>query len=56
VLAFFALAAGDPAGACAALADFVAHVRAQAGKAIPAAQAQQLVAAATRIRTQLGCA
>jgi hypothetical protein len=51
-----ALATGSPAGACAALADFVAHVQAQADKHIPAAQAQQLVAAATRIRTQLGCA
>jgi hypothetical protein len=42
------------AGACAALADSVAHVRAQTGEAIPAAQAQQLVADAARLRAQLG--
>jgi hypothetical protein len=50
-----ALTAGDGAGACGTLADFVALVQAQAGKSIDATTAQQLTAAATGIRSQLGC-
>jgi hypothetical protein len=50
-----ALQAGDGPGACSKLGDFIAHVRAQSGKKIPAGQAQQLTATATRIRAVIGC-
>ena len=50
-----ALAAGDQAGACGALGDFLNLVRAQTGKSIRPAQAVALTATATGIRTQLGC-
>ncbi len=51
-----ALAAGNSAGACGTLGDFIALVQAQASKSIvPASKAQQLVADATRIQTVLGC-
>lgn len=49
------LAAGDTAGSCATLADFLNLVRAQTGKKIPADTAAQLTADATRIRGVLGC-
>lgn len=48
--------AGDTAGACASLGDFLNEVRAQTGKKkLTAAQAEQLTGAANDIRTQLGC-
>jgi len=50
-----ALTRGDRAGACGTLADFLGLVRAQSGKSIPAAQAQQFLTEAGGIRTQLGC-
>ncbi|MGH7823448.1 MAG: FIMAH domain-containing protein [Candidatus Binatia bacterium] len=51
-----AVEAGDTGGACAALADFLNQVRAQAGKKkLTAAQAEQLSDAANDIRAQLGC-
>ena len=54
--ALSAAQAGDIAGACAGLADFLNEVRAQMGKKkLTAAQAQQLTDTANAIRTQLGC-
>jgi hypothetical protein len=50
-----ALAAHDTAGACAALQAFLNKVRAQAGKKLTTEQAQELISAASNIRTQLGC-
>jgi hypothetical protein len=50
-----ALAAGDTAGACAALDSLLAEVRAQSDKKIPVAQAQAITADATRIKTVIGC-
>jgi len=47
--------AGDTAGACTALSDFLNEVRAQTGKKLTAAQAQQLSAAANDIRALIGC-
>jgi hypothetical protein len=47
--------AGDSGGACSALSDFLNEVRAQAGKKLTEAQAQQLTAAANGIRAQIGC-
>jgi hypothetical protein len=47
--------AGNSAGACSALSDFLNEVRAQTGKKLTEAQAQQLSAAANDIRTQIGC-
>ena len=46
---------GDTAGTCGALSDFLNEVRAQAGKKLSVAQAQQLTAAANDIRAQIGC-
>jgi len=51
-----ALAAGDVAGACSALQDFVRHLRAQSGKKVSAATAAELTVAADAIRAALGCA
>lgn len=53
--ALAALAAGDAAGACSALQDFVDHLAAQSGKKVPAADAALLSAAAAAIREDLGC-
>jgi Tol biopolymer transport system component len=50
-----ALEAGDTATACARLSDFVNHTRAQSGKKLTAAQANQLIEEATSIRALLGC-
>jgi hypothetical protein len=47
--------AGDTAGACDSLAAFLNEVRAQAGKKLTEAQAQQLTAAANDIRAHIGC-
>ena len=46
---------GDSAGACNSLSAFLNEVRAQAGKKLNEAQAQQLTAAANDIRAQIGC-
>ena len=46
---------GDSAGACNSLSAFLNEVRAQAGKKLTEAQAQQLTAAANDIRAQIGC-
>jgi len=48
------LAAGDSAGAVAALSDFEHEVQAQTGKKLDAATAADLLAAAERIRAALG--
>jgi probable HAF family extracellular repeat protein len=50
-----ALAAGDTAGACAALQAFINETGAQAGKKIPLADAEAAIALAERIRQMLGC-
>ena len=50
-----ALSAGNTATACARMQDFLNEVKAQAGKKLTAAQANQLISAATQIRTVLGC-
>ena len=50
-----ALAAGDRAGACAALDSFLAEVQAQSGKKLTTAQAQALAADANRIKVVIGC-
>jgi hypothetical protein len=50
-----ALAVDDTAGACDALRAFLNQVKAQTGKKLTSAQAQQLTDAANDIRTQLGC-
>jgi hypothetical protein len=47
--------AGDSAEACNSLSAFLNEVRAQAGKKLTEAQAQQLTAAANDIRAQIGC-
>jgi hypothetical protein len=47
--------AGNMAGACGALADFLNEVRAQSGKKLTEAQAQQVTAAANDIRRLIGC-
>jgi hypothetical protein len=47
--------AGDTVGACDALTAFLNEVRAQAGKKLTEAQAQQVTAAANDIRAQIGC-
>jgi dipeptidyl aminopeptidase/acylaminoacyl peptidase len=49
------LNAGNTAVACARLADFVNHTRAQSGKKLTAAQATQLIDEANSIRAALGC-
>jgi hypothetical protein len=50
-----ALALGDTASACDSLQAFLNKVRAQAGKKLTPAQAEQLTTAVNEIRTQLGC-
>ncbi|HZH91002.1 MAG TPA: hypothetical protein VEX70_10355 [Pyrinomonadaceae bacterium] len=50
-----ALNAGNTAAACAKLADFVNHTRAQSGKKLTAAQATELIDEANSIRAALGC-
>ncbi len=50
-----ALEAGDTATACARLSDFVNHTRAQSGKKLTTAQANQLIEEANAIRSLLGC-
>ncbi len=53
VLAY--IATGDKADACGTLAAFIHQVQAQSGSQIPAGTADQLIAAAQRIRAVLGC-
>lgn len=50
-----ALAVGDTSTACSAMADFIAQVHAKTGKDISSAQADELIAAAVRIRSVIGC-
>jgi hypothetical protein len=50
-----ALKAGDVAGACGALKALINETSAQSGKKLTAAQADGVIAAATRIRAVLGC-
>jgi YVTN family beta-propeller protein len=50
-----AVRAGDTATACGELQGFLNEVRAQAGKKLTLAQAQQLTTEATSIRTLLNC-
>jgi large repetitive protein len=49
------LASGDTADACSTLTLFINQVKAQSGKSIPAGQAAQLIADATRIRAVMAC-
>jgi N-acetylneuraminic acid mutarotase len=49
------LAANNTAQACNDLTSFINHVNAQSGKKLTVAQANQLLAAATRIQAVLGC-
>ena len=49
------LAAGDLDAACGQLGAFVNELQAQAAKSVPEPKAQELIAAATRIRAVLGC-
>ncbi|MFC4948670.1 hypothetical protein [Pseudonocardia sp. GCM10023141] len=49
------LAAGDTAGTCSSLTGFINEVKAQSGKKIPTATANQLIADASRIRGLIGC-
>jgi Bacterial Ig-like domain (group 3)/HYR domain len=49
------LSRGQTTAACGHLAAFMNEVGAQSGKKIPVAQADQLIAAAARIRTVIGC-
>jgi FIMAH domain-containing protein len=53
--ALAAINAGDTAGACSALKDFINQVNALTGKKLTAAQASTLITAAESIRAQLGC-
>lgn len=48
-------ASGNTADACSTLTGFIQEVQAQSGKSIPAGQAAQLTADATRIRAVLAC-
>lgn len=50
-----ALAVGDSATGCGALADFIGQVQAKAGKEISTDQANSLIAAANQVRSALGC-
>jgi Tol biopolymer transport system component len=50
-----ALNAGNTTAACAKLADFTSHTRAQSGKKLTAAQATQLIDEENSIRAALGC-
>lgn len=47
--------AGNSAGACDKLGDFISHVRAQRGKKIPMVQANTLIADAIEIQAVLAC-
>lgn len=49
------LSAGDEAGACSALADFIHHVSVQSGKSLTEAQAAEFVSDANEIRAVIGC-
>jgi YVTN family beta-propeller protein len=49
------LAAGDTAGACAALQDFLNEISAQAGKKITTADADRVTSTVNGIRGQIGC-
>jgi hypothetical protein len=49
------LARSDTAATCGQLSAFLNEVAAQRGKQIPAAAADQLAAAATRIQAVIGC-
>ncbi len=49
------LSAHDVADACATIDKFIAQVRAQSGKSIPAGTATHLIADATRIKSVLAC-
>jgi hypothetical protein len=49
--ALAALLAGNKSGACSALQSFIDHANAQSGKALTAAQAESLIAAARQIKT-----
>jgi len=53
--ALAAIGAGDTAGACSALKDFINQVNALTGKKLTTAQANTLITAAESIRAQLGC-
>lgn len=53
--AFTKLTRGDTAGACNQLSAFINEVQAQSGKKISVTQANQMLAAASRIRKVLGC-
>ena len=46
---------GNTTGACGKLNDFISAVQAQSGKGLTVAQANDLQADATRIKTTLGC-
>jgi hypothetical protein len=49
------VSSGNTSKACGALTDFVGHVRAQSGKAIPVGTAQAFIDSATRIKAVIGC-
>jgi Tol biopolymer transport system component len=53
--ALAALDRGDTAAACGKLRALANHARAQAGKQVTAAQAQQIISRAAGVRTALGC-
>jgi DNA-binding GntR family transcriptional regulator len=54
--ALAALEAGDAAGACESLQDFINHAEAQAGKALEPEEASLIIGEAQAIRSALGCA
>jgi hypothetical protein len=53
--AFTKLTRGDNAGACSQLRAFMSEVEAQSNKKLTAGQTNQILAAANRIRTVIGC-
>ena len=53
--ALAAINGGNVSGACSSLTSFINEVTAQSGKKLTAAQAAQLIAAASQIKTVLGC-
>ena len=53
--ALTAIDAGDTATACDSLTSFINQCRAQSGKKLTTDQANQLITAATQIKTDLGC-
>ena len=53
--ALSAVNAGNTATACSDLTDFISEAKAQSGKKLTVAQADQLIAAATQIQVVLGC-